>query len=693
MTTTMKDAVVKSSLPRSLPWARIVALVAAAGLLLGLAYLRFGYPAAAVSVPPGAHAGQLTMHSCTYSTENGSYAADCGTLVVPEDRADPHSRLVALPVVRIRARSARPLTPVFWLSGGPGKSNMKFPEASRLAAGHDVVVVGYRGVDGSSVLACPEVTAALASSADFLTSASMRAYSQALAACAHRLQGEGVDLAGYTPAEQAADIEAARVALGYPRIDLLSESAGTRVAMIYTWRYPTHVARSVMVGVNPPGHYLFSGTQIDQGIERYSGLCAHDPSCRARTANLAASMRHTAAHMPGRWSFLPIRPGKVRVGTFLGLTEATSAAAPLSGPMTLDSWIAAAHGDPSGMWLDSMMAGLIVPQSFTWGEMASIGMADAHTAQRYFSSATGRGSIIGNPVTQLLWAGGGLLRAWPANPGENQYTRVPDSNVPTLLIGGTLDFETPAQNATRELLPHLPNGHQVILSGLGHATDFWHYEPAASTRLLTTFYDTGKVDTSRYTPNTVRFTTKVTQGAIAEYLVGTMLGLAAFTVVSLAWLARRVRKRGDTGRKTSLAFRTVAAPFLGLGGWFAAALTVLTLFPTVSLASGLLAILATSAPIALGLYLAWTHRGHDRATKTAGLLAASAGALAGGWFGYTATSGLLALLTAIIGAAAAGNLALIALDLWHQRSAPTVAATAPTAGSAVPPAPELRTAP
>jgi len=320
-------------------------------------------------------------------------------------------------------------------------------------------------------------------------------------------------------------------------------------------------------------------------------------------------------------------------------------------------------------------------------------MTDAHTAQRYFSSTTGRGQIIGNPQNEFIWGDGGLLHAWPANPGENQYTTVPNSNVPTLLIGGTLDFQTPPQNAAQELLPHLPNGHQVILPGLGHAKDFWYYEPAASTRLLTTFYNTGRVDTSGYTPNTVTFTTPVTQDAIAEYLLAAMLGLAALTLAALAWLALRVRKRGAAGRKTSLAVRTVAAPFLGLGGWFAAALTVLTVFPTVSLASGPLAILATSAPIALGLYLAWTHRGHDRATKTAGLLAASAGALAGGWFGYTATSGLLALLTAIIGAAAAGNLALIALDLWHQRSAPTVAATTPTAGSAVPPAPELRTAP
>ena len=140
--------------------------------------------------------------------------------------------------------------------------------------------------------------------------------------------------------------------------------------------------------------------------------------------------------------------------------------------MTLDSWISAAQGDPSGLWLLSEMAGLILPPSFVWGEFASIGMADAQPAERYFSSGADRGSIIGNPLAEFLWGAGGLVHAWPANPGENQYTSVQNSNVPTLLIGGTLDFETPAQNATKELLPHLPNGHQVILSGLGHADDF-----------------------------------------------------------------------------------------------------------------------------------------------------------------------------------------------------------------------------
>jgi pimeloyl-ACP methyl ester carboxylesterase len=684
MDATTKDPAVKSAASRSLTWPRIVALVVTVGLLTGLIYLRSSSGPETVSVPQGAHAGHLTMHPCTYPTENGGYRADCGTLVVPEDRADPRSRLIALPVIRILARSPHPLAPIFRLNGGPGQTNMKFPDAGRLAARHDVVMVGYRGVDGSSVLTCPEVTAALSSSADVLSAQSMQAYSQAFAACAHRLESEGADLAGYTLAEQADDIEAARVALGYHRIDLLSESEGTRLAMIYAWRYPSDVERSVMIGVNPPGNFLWSGTEIDQGIERYSAYCAQDPSCRSRTASLAATVRNTAAHPPGRWLFLPIHQGNVRVATFLGLADAI-AGPPLTGPVTLNSWISAAHGNPSGLWFNSLLAGLSLPTVFTWGEFAAIGQADRHTAQRYFASTGDRGSIIGNPGNDFLWADGALLHAWPANPSQNQYTTVQNSSVPTLLIGGTVDFATPAENATRELLPHLRNGHQVVLSELGHSPDFWQYEPAAGTHLLTTFYDTGQVDTSLYTHHTISFKTPVTETAIAEYLLGAMLGFAVAAIGWLAWVARRVRKRGAAGRNTSIAARTVVPLVLGLGGWFAAALIVLTLWPTLSLSNEVLGIVSVSAPIALGLYLAWAHRDWDRPTKIEGLLAVCAGALLGGWFGFTATSGLVALFTTIIGAAAAGNLALMVVDLWRDPSARPAAATAPSAAGPLAP--------
>src|SRR4051794_36818412 len=105
----------KSPPQRPFTTARIAALALVVLVALGLGYLRFSPDAAPVSAPKGAHAGQLTLHDCTYGTEHGSCAADCGTLVVPENRAAAQSRLIALPVTRIRARSAHPREPVFRL--------------------------------------------------------------------------------------------------------------------------------------------------------------------------------------------------------------------------------------------------------------------------------------------------------------------------------------------------------------------------------------------------------------------------------------------------------------------------------------------------------------------------------------------------------------------------------------------------
>ena len=544
---------------------------------------------------------------------------------------------------------------------------MTFPQASRLTAQHDVVMVGYRGVDGSSVLNCPEVTAALENSADYLGKASLSAYSQAFASCAKRLERCGVDLAGYTLAEQADDIEAARVALGYKRIDLLSESAGTRLAMIYQWRYPNSVDRSVMVGVNPPGNFIYSGAEIDQGIERYSALCAKQPACRARTGNLAASMKHTAA-AHAEQLVIPAdqagqRPGRDVPRAHGGDRFATVRA---DDPRLVDLRRAWRSERPVVSIDDGRSR---PPPSFVWGEFASIGMADAQPVERYFSSGADRGSIIGNPLGEFLWGAGGMAHAWPANPGENQYTSVQNSNVPTLLIGGTLDFETPAQNATKELLPHLSNGHQVILSGLGHVDDFDAYEPSASTQLLTTFYATGQVDTSRYTPNVVSFTTSSTQTAIAKDILATMIGFALLAVIWLVVLAIRIRRRGGTGRKTGAWIRSAGPIVFGLGGWFLGALLVLRFWPSRPLDDQLLAVVSIAVPIWLGVYAGWVRTDTPKAMRAKGIGAAGVGAVVGAALGFHVTSGLMALITTIIGAAVVSNLSLLVLDIWTERAA------------------------
>jgi pimeloyl-ACP methyl ester carboxylesterase len=657
---------------------RTTGLAVIALLTLGLGYLHFAGGSKSVSVPAGAHAGQLTLKSCTSNTEKGAYAADCGTLVVRENRADPHSRLIALPVTRIRALSAHPGTPVFRLEGGPGVTNMKFAKASRIAGNHDVVLVGYRGVDGSVKLDCPEVESALKHSADFLGQKSFHAYSQAYRSCATRLQADGVDLAGYGLPQRVDDLETARKAFGDHRIDLVSESVGTRTAMIYSWRYPTAIHRSVMIGVNPPGHFLWNPQTTDEQIRRYARLCREDETCHERTRDLAGSLKRTVADMPDHWWFLPIRKGNARIAGFYGLMESSSEAAPLSGPMTLNAWLSAAHGDASGLWFESVLAQLAFPQSFVWGDVAAVGRSDHRAEERYFSPSGHRGdSIIGNPATEFLFGGGGLVHAWPANPTENEYSRVRTSKVQTLLIGGTLDVATPPQGATKELLPYLANGHQVVLAELGHTTSFWNEQPKASTRLLNTFLDKGKVDDSLYRHQAVDFTPDVTQTALGKGIGGAMMGLALVAVLSLLLMWRRVHTRGGFGRKASATLRSVYLLVLGLGGWLTGLMIVLVAFPTVPLDDPLLAVLSIGTPIALGTYLAWVNPHRPARATTIGIAIAATGALLGAWLGFHATTGLLAAITTIIGAAAGANLGLIAVDVArsgeHAETIPSVA--------------------
>jgi len=499
---------------------------------------------APVTVPAGAQAGDLTMEPCTYEADKVEYEADCGTLVVPENRSDPDSRLIALPVMRIRATGSNPTEPIFRLGGGPGPSNMGFSHLERLIENHDIVLVGYRGVDSSHVLQCPEfIKAAKGVGDNLLSEESIVNMGDALTRCAARLQTEGADLHGYTILEQIEDVEAARAGLGYGRINLLSESSGTRVAMIYAWRYPDSLYRSALISVNPPGHLAWEPDVLDWQITYDANLCARDPECSARTDDLSKTVRNVAHNMPRRWLFLPIDPGRVRFFThfFLwyreGLTGRDVA-------MVYDAYLAAEEGDPSGLVMMSLMYDLVNPaKMMTWGESAAIVMSTDFNPERdYFTDMNPPGSILGAPQSEFAWSPL-YFGDWPATLIPAEYRQVQTSDVETLLISGSVDGTTPARYATEELLPSLIKGHQVILSEFGHVDDVWNLQPEATMHLLTTFYDTGEVDDSLFSYQPMDFHVGLGFPEMAKIALAVVV-LVVVGLVVLVWLVvRRVRRR------------------------------------------------------------------------------------------------------------------------------------------------------
>ncbi|NIO72069.1 MAG: alpha/beta fold hydrolase [Anaerolineae bacterium] len=506
-------------------------------------------------VPEGAQAGDLVdLQPCTYEANKVEYDADCGTLVVPENRSDPDSRLIALPVIRVRALSDSPAEPIFFLQGGPGGSNMHFQYLEGLVDRHDFVQVGYRGVDGSVVLDCPEISEAIRNApGDLLSDAALESYAEASTRCAGRLQAEGVDLAGYTITETIDDMEDARVALGYERINLLGESYGTRVEMIYEWMYPQSLHRVIIVAVNPPGHFLWEPEDIDAQIEDYAELCARDTECRARTDDLAASMRHVSENMPDRWLFIPIDKGGVKALTFVMFMESIQppgAPVPLSAPAAIDMWLAAEKGDASGMALLSIGRDLFLPNLWVFGDFLSKGgsVDDYYDPARdYRTELNPPDSILGSPWSLFIW---GMLHGWPNTLIPEEYLQVQPTDVETLLISGSIDFSTPPQFATEELLPHLSNGEQVILKDFGHTETFWNSQPEARAHMLNTFFSTGEVDASLYTYQPVNFHAGLGWPGLAKILVAVVV-LVPILLLVLVWLIIRGVKRRKASQVSS----------------------------------------------------------------------------------------------------------------------------------------------
>jgi pimeloyl-ACP methyl ester carboxylesterase len=436
-------------------------------------------------------AGRLEWRSGEYQGHPALY----GLLFVPENRTARGSRLIHVPVMKIASLSRPAKEPLFYLFGGPGATNIHtwWPEA--FFRDRDFVQVGYRGVDGWPRLQCPGVGDVLAGERP-LSPERLEAAGRAMAACLSGLREEGVDLDGYTMLDVVDDLEAARRAMGYGRIHLLSHSYGTQLAYLFTRRHPRRVARNLMVGASAPGYAtVWDPAVIDEQLRLYGDLCREDAACRARTDDLAATVRHVLATLPRSRDGPSIDPDKVRVAAFQGFYD--------TGPAVrvFDAFLSAQEGDLSGV--------ARLSSAFDERVRGAAGAADAFC--KLIPSALldpRRGelrklleedSVLGSPQTELNF---GLLSGVPdwerlVRPVEARYRTPGPVDVPTLVLNGELDFSSPPRTARERLLPLLRRGRLAVVPGMGH-NDVIALQREAFFRVMDVFYSTGEVDTSAY---------------------------------------------------------------------------------------------------------------------------------------------------------------------------------------------------
>jgi pimeloyl-ACP methyl ester carboxylesterase len=246
-------------------------------------------------------------------------------------------------------------------------------------------------------------------------------------------------------------------------------------------------------------------------------------------------MRKVSQAMPRNWLFFAIDPGKVKIMTHVLLYQRSSAV------MAFDAWLRAEQGDPSGLALMSAAYDLMISKIFVWGDLLAKGGSADFDSGRDYQDLVAPGSIIGSPMSLLIWQPASL--AWPIKPISEEFRRVQRTDVETLLINGSIDFSTPVQYGRQELLPSLAKGSLVTLAEFGHVGDFWKIRPQAADRLLTSFYASGKADDSLFGYVPMNFKVPVTFSLIFKVAVATGLGLIMLAALLLVLFIRRKRNK------------------------------------------------------------------------------------------------------------------------------------------------------
>lgn len=465
--------------------------------------------------------GDISFEPCSLASNGRTTEALCGTLQVPENRAEPGGRQIALDIAWLPAEDGNGTgDPVFFLAGGPGQAatehaalvEMTLEEVNNQRG---IILVDQRGTGGSNPLDCRDAGGErLAIDPSEVTDAQDMA--EFARQCLAGLQGRA-DPRFYTTAAAVRDLEAVRAALGVDKINLFGVSYGTRVAQHYADRYPQHTRTVVLDGVAPNGLVVggeFART-LEHALTLQSQHCQQLPACAKRyPGDMRKQLREVMARLeaaPVEVDYRDPRTGQPRHGTATADTLATLAFlfsyAPQTSallPLVLDE---AAHGryGPLMSLVDLMstqMAG-----SMNRGMQWSVICAE-DAPRRDADDETGTAAaatVLGDEFDEIFFA---ACEVWPRGPVPDDFNEPFESTLPVLLLSGELDPVTPPRYGQR-VLQGLPNGRHLVLDGQGHNVSYIGCMPELLGRFIETAdaqaLDTACLESLSYTPPFVNF--------------------------------------------------------------------------------------------------------------------------------------------------------------------------------------------
>ena len=445
------------------------------------------------------------------SFEGESIECETGRLFVPENRKKKDSRLIELAFLRIKTKAKEPLSPVVWLSGGPGSSgivNMKVAEYFRamkaVSEVADVIVLDQRGTGGSLPnLFCPGTFADLPPTMLRSQEDATKAFIEGAGRCAAAMREKGIDFDGYTILESADDVDDLRRALKLEKVSLWGHSYGAQLALAAVRRHEKNIDRLVILGVEAVSNTEKLPSDIDRYFEELGAMIKSDPRAGAGRPDLMGSglmemMRTVSAKLdrePVRISVTLPTTGETREMLVSGfgvrfLALATALGNTRNLPIIPMLFTSLDRGDTKV--LSEMLVPILTRNLFP-ADLYLIDGASGATAERRAQIERQAKTALFGGVTNFLFPA--VNEIWQPKDLGDEFRKPVKSNRPALFISGTLDANTPPHRA-EEARQGFSNSAHLIIENAGHQ-DYFKHEGVSGE--IVRFLKSGKIEGGKFT--------------------------------------------------------------------------------------------------------------------------------------------------------------------------------------------------
>jgi pimeloyl-ACP methyl ester carboxylesterase len=413
----------------------------------------------------------------------------CGYVHVLEDHAVPDGPTIRLAVVIVKDDSAtHQVDPLLVLSGGPGQKTVQqafvLAQVIRPSVGdRDLILFDQRGVGFSEpALECPEFVGALFTTLDEtdpLVAGQTRV--DALLACGDRLVREGYNLAAYTTAQSAADVDDIRRALGYDVVNLYGGSYGSLLAQAVMRDHPDGIRSVIIDSVVPIEKSLFvdTATSAANAILHLVDSCTTDAACNAAYPDLKNTLFESIDRLnadplsitvtnpaDGQTYDMFLTGDAIRDNLFTFL-YATSII-PVLPQAVYDVY----NGDYDLM---TQLSGqrLVLMNLLSTGMELSVLCTDdliGRTPEEFVSLVEALPPQLAgrlDPEEAVEFSYFSLCDAWPVEEADPAIKEPLVSDIPTLVLAGEFDPITPPEYA-RLVAGHLTNAYLFEFPGIGH---------------------------------------------------------------------------------------------------------------------------------------------------------------------------------------------------------------------------------